>query len=121
LRDALKGFRSLERWVSDEGLFRPPHGKIDSLTWAAIRRRRSRLAWWTVDSGDTWAELPEPEQIIELVAAAGGGVVLMHDSDRDEHRSAYVIDLTTKLLDLADNTNLSIIPLGALLHRTSNH
>ena len=121
LRDALKGFRSLERWVSDEGLFRPPHGKIDMLTWTAVRRRGARLAWWTVDSGDTWGELPQPQQSIDQVVVGNGGIVLMHDSDRDDHHRAYVIELTTKLLELADKRNLDVIPLGALLSRASTH
>ena len=121
LRDALKGLRSLERWVSDEGLFRPPHGKIDMLTWTAIRCRGARLAWWTVDSGDTWGELPQLQQIIDQVAVGNGGIVLMHDSDRDDHHRAYVIELTTKLLELADKRNLDVIPLGALLSRASTH
>jgi hypothetical protein len=65
--------------------------------------------------------LPAPEQIIEQVAADNGGVVLMHDSDRDEHHRAYVIELTARLLKLADKRNLDVIPLGALLSRVSTH
>lgn len=113
--DVSQGFRALAPWVARDGLFRPPYGKLSPFSWAAARAGGARLAWWTHDSGDTWLELPRTEDVAAAVRRDGGGVVLMHDLDRDEPRIAYVLELTERLLVLARSEGLSVVTQGELL------
>jgi peptidoglycan-N-acetylglucosamine deacetylase len=115
--DIDEGYESLARWVRPDGLFRPPYGKLTLATWAALRRRRGRLACWTVVSGDTFGELPRQDDVVDQVVRAGGGVVLMHDFDREPERGEYVTGLTGQLLDAAERHGLTPATLGDVLDR----
>ena len=115
LADARAGLRTLEPWLASSRFYRPPNGKIDALTWWLLRAQGARIAWWTHDSGDTAALLPEPADVARAIAAEGGGVVLMHDSARSARRCEFVVELTQRLLDAAREAELRVIPLGALL------
>lgn len=84
-------------------LVRPPYGKMTLATWVATLARGRRIAWWTIDSGDTWPELPDPKAIARSVVERGGGVVLLHDFDREGHadqaaRQEYVLAVTREIL-----------------------
>ncbi len=111
----MAGLDTLAPWSRRPGLFRPPYGKLDLVTWLAVRRRETRLAWWTIDSGDTRALLPDPHSIAERLIASRGGVVLMHDLHSVSDRIAYVCDLTQALLKSAERERLRVVPLGSLL------
>ncbi|MEW6252352.1 MAG: hypothetical protein AB1716_17070, partial [Planctomycetota bacterium] len=104
-------------------LYRPPYGKLNLASWLALRRRGARLAWWTVDSGDTHRTLPDPAAVVERVRRAGGGVVLMHDFDRDPPndvpRAAFVLRLTELLLQAAGREGWRVRPLGEILDEGS--
>lgn len=105
-RDIDDGYRSLSRWVKPNALFRPPYGKYTPFTLLQVRRRGARMVRWTHDSGDTWERgTPPVEQVVSNVERDGGGIVLMHDFDRDttdaQQRASYVLDLTRALLELA--------------------
>ncbi len=119
VRDIARGYDTLARWVELSGVFRPPHGKMTLFTAMAIRRRGARVGWWTVDSGDTWAKLPNVEDVVERVRRAGGGVVLLHDFDRDgadaEERATFVLDVTRDLLDLAEREGWRVITMGEVM------
>jgi len=117
LRDALAGYETLSPWVPPDGLYRPPYGKIDLLTWTCLSRRGVEQAWWTIDSGDTWADLPRVEATVERVHEAGGGVVLMHDMHRDPARQRFVLELTERLLEDVATGTFVCRPFGALLDR----
>jgi peptidoglycan-N-acetylglucosamine deacetylase len=117
-RDIELGYRALARWVEPQGLFRPPYGKLSSASWRALRRRGAPLGWWTVDSGDTMLATPGVDPVVSAVAQAGGGVVLMHDFDRDPpepERERFVLELTAALLDLAGGRRWTVSTLGELL------
>jgi peptidoglycan/xylan/chitin deacetylase (PgdA/CDA1 family) len=113
--DVGAGFRSLSRWVPSNGLFRPPYGKLTPFNWLAAKVRGARFAWWTFDSGDTWAELPEMGDVVARLRAAKGGVVLLHDFDRDETRSRWALEMTRRILEMAKSEGLRIVTLGELL------
>jgi len=115
VRDVRRGFRALAPWVGAGGLFRPPHGKLTPWTWAVARAAGARSAWWTIDSGDTWATLPPEESVVDRVRRRGGGVVLMHDFDRSSERVRFVCELTDSLVRTAREERLRITTLGALL------
>lgn len=112
--DIEAGYAAAARWVPSNGLFRPPHGKLSFATWRALRNRGARICWWTVDSGDTWAELPSPQRTVDAVLRAGGGVVLMHDFDRGPEREAFVLETTRLLLEAAKREGLRVMTLSEL-------
>ena len=115
LKDVLQGFSTLKRTNIDFALFRPPYGKINLLTWLAAARQRIHLGWWTIVSGDTCANLPDVASIVAMAERDGGGVVLMHDFDRSEERFFYVLDLTARLLDLAESRGWKVMTQRELL------
>ena len=113
--DMSRGFRALAPWASQHALFRPPHGKLTPVTWAAARLTDARIAWWTCDSGDSRLELPNMHELVAAVRRQQGGVVLMHDHHRDPVRSGYVLELTRRLLNAAREDGMRVLPLGELL------
>jgi peptidoglycan-N-acetylglucosamine deacetylase len=83
-------------------------------TWWALKRRGAPIAFWTIDSGDTWATLPDPQSIANRVAREGGGVVLLHDFDRSANRQRYVLRSTELLLKTSRREGLVIQLFGSL-------
>ena len=114
IRDINDGFSHLKRWVSPLGTFRPPYGKMTLPTYWSVRRRGSRILWWTLDSGDTWEQLPEPHNVVRQVIKAGGGVVLMHDLDRSAHRNEFVLATTKLLLEAASTHGFKLRTVSEL-------
>lgn len=100
-KDVEAGYQMLARWIAPSCRFRPPYGKLSLGQYRALRRRMAPINWWTIDSGDTGARLPSPDRVWEAVQRDGGGVVLLHDMDRERdhaERAAYVLQLTDLLL-----------------------
>jgi peptidoglycan/xylan/chitin deacetylase (PgdA/CDA1 family) len=116
LADIRDGYAALAPWVAADGRFRPPHGKQTLLTRRALRRRHAPVAWWTIDSGDTFAALPDPDHAVRALRADGGGVVLLHDHSegRPAERQEFVLDVTERLLRAAAADGLAVVPLRAL-------
>ncbi len=95
--------------ISSSNLFRPPYGKITLATLLQTWITHQKLAWWTIDSTDTWINPLPIEKIVDRVKNEGGGVILMHDHDRknaSEHD--YVINLTQRLIQLAREEGFNI-------------
>jgi peptidoglycan/xylan/chitin deacetylase (PgdA/CDA1 family) len=105
------GYERLSPWISPDGMFRPPHGKMTLPTYWSIRRRGAPVWWWTIDSGDTREVLPTPGQVADRVRREGGGIVLMHDLDRTQPRNEFVLELTAALLDVAQRESFKVAPL----------
>lgn len=101
LSDIDHGYQSLSRWVPQDGRFRPPFGKMTLLTWARIKQRRAPLGWWTICSGDDAEVLPDVNAAATKTKRDGGGVVLLHDFDRSQQRAEFMLESTSKLLDVA--------------------
>jgi peptidoglycan/xylan/chitin deacetylase (PgdA/CDA1 family) len=112
-KDMLEGYRQLSRLVAPAALYRPPFGKPCLPVLWMLRRHGSRMAWWTLDSGDT---LASKRPIDEVVAAAGGGgVVLMHDWKRNiGNHGEHVLEMTDRLLALASREGLAVKRFGDL-------
>jgi len=119
LNDIQLGYRTLGDAVSADSPFRPPYGKLVLPTWWALRLRRAPIGWWTVDSGDTNAQLPQTDEVVKKVKSAGGGVVLLHDFDRQGNQAAvradFVLETTAALLEAALVENWKVQSLGRLL------
>ncbi len=119
--DVDAGYRSLARWVPDDGPFRPPHGKMTLMTWAALRRRRAPIGWWTINGGDVRNELPPATTAVAQAKRVGGGIVLLHDVDRTEERNEFVLQSTELLLDAAREHGWSVRTFGELTAEHATH
>lgn len=80
--------------------FRPPYGKLNLVSLIFLLMHRTPIAVWTLDSGDTAQELQEtPQQVVDRIRGEGGGIVLLHDYDRDDSRvNDFVIETVEALL-----------------------
>lgn len=117
-RDIERGYEALAPWIGPRAIFRPPYGKLSNESRRALRHRGAPLGWWTVDSGDALVPDPRPAPVLRALERAGGGVVLMHDFDRDPPepvREDFVLDLTGALLDLAQARGWRVTTLGELM------
>ncbi len=119
LRDVAQAYETLARWLGPAALFRPAHGRMTLATWIAQRRRGARFAWWTHDGGDTGARLPDGVPIVDRIRRDGGGVVLLHDFDREPERLAYVAAMTRALLETARRQKWRIRTVGQVLDEIS--
>ena len=123
-RDLSKGVKSLRDVDIETRLFRPPYGKATLATLAGCRLRGVRLGWWTIDSQDVWDRRLITDVVSDL-KANGGGVVLMHDLDRDElisngvPHSDYVLDLTREIVKFAKESGLKIKRLDEIYGNAS--
>lgn len=117
--DMRRGYSELAPWLGPDAPYRPPHGRPTGAVWARARRNAAPLAWWTLDSGDTFASLPDPGARVAELDAAGGGVVLLHDFDRTGadagERAEHVLRTTALALDLARRRGWSVVTAGELL------
>ncbi len=114
--DIVSGYQRLAPWVPEDGLFRPPYGKIILSSWLHLLARNAPVAWWTHDSGDTHRRLPPDDLLADRVGRDGGGVVLLHDSDRPDpaHRK-FVLNATRSLLRRARVEGFRVELVGSLL------
>ena len=102
--------RILRREPTTAHDFRPPYGKMTLGTLLVCRLRNWRIITWTHPSGDTHEQLPDVDDFIDSIDRAGGGVVLMHDMDRDDpERARFVLRTTTGLLDLAERRDWKLV------------
>jgi peptidoglycan/xylan/chitin deacetylase (PgdA/CDA1 family) len=117
-RDVHEGYAALAPWMAAGGPFRPPFGKLAGGTLAAVRSRRVPVCLWTHDSGDTYAAQPEPGAVVDAVVRDGGGVVLMHDFDRDPpepERVERIVALSVGLVQAARKHRLCVRTAGEVL------
>jgi peptidoglycan/xylan/chitin deacetylase (PgdA/CDA1 family) len=117
-RDVHAGYDALAPWMAADGPFRPPFGKVSRATLAAARTRGVPVCLWTHDSGDTHPVPRDPEAVIDAVVADGGGVVLMHDFDRDPpepDRVDRILAVTAGLVDAAHREGFAVRTAGELL------
>lgn len=118
VRDVRRGFEAVERWTGPRPSFRPPYGKLTLATWREVRRRGAPIHWWTHDSHDSWGTPRLPAEFAAALARDGGGVVLMHDFDRDgpdrAARTEYVLETTRRLLETAAAEGLQVRRLADL-------
>ena len=112
--DIIAGYNGLAKWVQPNGMFRPPHGKMTLPTYWTVRRRGAPVWWWTLDSGDTYHKIPSPSQIADDLHKEKGGIVLLHDLDREKERNDFVLEVTDALLDVAARDSIKVVTLREL-------
>ena len=106
---------TLEPGGSPMGVYRPPYGNLNLASVLGARSRGLGISTWTLASGDTYPTIPSVREVVDRVDAEGGGVVLMHDMERDtddaEARDRFVVDLSVALLDLARDRGWQVSPV----------
>ena len=118
-RDVDAGMQTVSRAGGKAALFRPPYGKLTLAGWRAEKKRGTHLAWWTVDTRDSWQRRPIDDVLAEI-GAKGGGVVLMHDFDsygdgpEPVSHSEHVLALSERILDFAEERALRVMSLSQL-------
>jgi peptidoglycan/xylan/chitin deacetylase (PgdA/CDA1 family) len=105
VRDIEVGYDSLAAWVSQNGMFRPPYGKMTIATSWAIGKRSAKVAWWTIDSRDSWKTAREPSWIIKEILMRRGGIVLMHDGSE---QNDFVLKATELVLRSAKQEAIKV-------------
>jgi len=80
--------------------FRPPYGKLNLISLIYLLVHRTPIAIWTLDSGDTAPTLEQtPQQVVDRIREDGGGIVLLHDYDREDPAvNDFVIETVTTLM-----------------------
>lgn len=112
--DIESGYQELSRWVPSNGIFRPPYGKLTLATYLAVRRRQASLWWWTIDARDTHKNLPQPQELGEVLLRQGGGIVLMHDLAGSKERDSFVLETTALLLRIAREQSYQVCRVSDL-------
>jgi peptidoglycan-N-acetylglucosamine deacetylase len=122
--DVERGYETLSPWVAADGVFRPPYGKATPLTLWQLSSRRAPIVWWTHDSGDTThGDLPQVSDVVDGVVGDKGGVVLMHDFDRQgdpsycARRAEFVLEVTEGLLGAAKSHGWRVATVSELIGR----
>jgi peptidoglycan/xylan/chitin deacetylase (PgdA/CDA1 family) len=96
--------------------FRPPNGKLNIICLLYLLIRRVPIVYWSIDSGDSWREVPNSLRLVQLVGRAEGVVLLAHDFDRkNENRSRYVVESVMAALAIAANKDMQVLTVSELL------
>jgi len=97
--------------------FRPPHGKLNLITWIYLLATRTPIVYWTIDSGDTWIDRPrDPDRAGRLSRERKGGVILIHDFDRKaEEMHRYALEALRSSLDAARELHLPVVTYSQLM------
>lgn len=122
-RDLTAGIAAIRKQGGDSTLYRPPYGKMTLGTMVQGRLQGQRFGWWTVDPKDTWdpARRRSSQQVLADLRAAGGGVVLLHDFDKNcdlqdgMTHDDYVLSLTEDIIQFSRDSGYQIIRQGDLL------
>ncbi|MCP5066984.1 MAG: polysaccharide deacetylase family protein [bacterium] len=115
VEDIRNGYRTLSPWIPSNAPFRPPYGKMTLASWWEVKKRGASLGWWTIVAGDTDRVRRPPEEVSRDLLAASGGVVLMHDLDREAERNEWVLAATRSVLTTAREEGYRVCTLGELL------
>ncbi|MHC4205619.1 MAG: polysaccharide deacetylase family protein [Planctomycetota bacterium] len=96
--------------------FRPPNGKLNIICLLYLLIRKVPIVYWSVDSGDTWRELPDSLRVAKLAERIGGVVSLAHDFDRkNENRSLYVVESVRAALAMAAEKDMRVLTVSEFL------
>lgn len=114
VRDIQAGRRDIEGLGVRSRSFRPPFGKSTPATLLLTLLSQLRMAYWTVDTRDSWARRPV-EEVLEMLDRQGGGVVLMHDftaplrGPQPQAHADYLLNLTETLIDFAKRRGFTLL------------
>ncbi len=118
--DMLRGAHAVEKYSREQRWFRPPFGKMNMLGWLFAWASSLRPIFWTVDARDAYfqhdSKCKSIEKVLDEVRQLGGAVVLLHDhhSEAKPENSQRTLELTRKLLELAQKERLEVVTVEAL-------
>jgi peptidoglycan/xylan/chitin deacetylase (PgdA/CDA1 family) len=96
--------------------FRPPNGKLNIICLLYLLLRKVPIVYWSLDSGDTWPEIPDKRRVAQATERAGGVVSLAHDFDREnENRGRYVVESVKVALAMAADKGMRVLTVSELL------
>jgi peptidoglycan/xylan/chitin deacetylase (PgdA/CDA1 family) len=100
--------------------FRPPHGKLNLISWLYLLVHHVPIVYWLVDSGDTWLSPPDNQRVALLMKKTGGTVSLIHDFDRsdnlsDNRRGHLVLESVRLALAMAKDKGMRVLTVSELL------
>lgn len=78
------------------------------------------MAFWTIDTRDSWEHPRSVARVLDMIEHQGGGVVLMHDfafpprGAADHHHPKHVLKMTEAILDFAEAQNFRLLRFGDL-------
>jgi len=110
-----QGIEALSKIQINCKFFRPPYGKITTITLGMIIAKKLKTIWWTFVSGDTYKILPDPNKFSEKVIREGGGIVLMHDFHKSKLRKDFVLEVTSLIIEKSKQNGLLLKTLGEIL------
>ena len=118
--DVDNGVKAINQAGGRGTFFRAPFGKLTLASLVHGALAGLDYAWWTIDSRDSWARR-DIADVEREITAKGGGVLLMHDFDHyakapaQPSHAEHVLDLTRRIIDLAQQRGFKIMPLSVLL------
>lgn len=118
--DQRLGRQTLARLGVKPGPFRPPYGKTTLATLLDLWINGEKPFFWTIDTRDSWEKPRSVGEVLGMIRAQGGGVVLMHDFDSaprgaDGYRhSERVLQMTAAIIDFAAAENFKLLCIGEL-------
>lgn len=121
LQDLDASIDALQRVGVESRWFRPPYGQVSGPTLAAARSRHVGLVLWSA-WGREWVA-PDADAVARRVIAGltggqdGGGIVLLHDSDRlsPVGSAAKALDALGPIAEEIDRRNMPARTLDALV------
>jgi len=120
ISDIKRGWKAIDEALGERHRvypYRPPGGKLNLICLVYLLFHRIPIAYWTLDSGDTWAaEIRDRQRSAALAAMVGGAVVLAHDFDReDADWERMQIDIVDTSLAAARRKRMKVMPLSELM------
>jgi len=113
IKDIKRGWQSIDDALGTrQGKypFRPPYGKLNIFSLFYLLVKRIPICYWTIVSGDTWAEgRRDTKHSAAVLGTRNGGVILAHDFDRSSDATdEFVIESLKQTIAVAKENNMRI-------------
>ena len=119
IKDIKKGWEAIDNALGTERgkyPFRPPCGKLNIISLFYLLVKKTPICYWTIVSGDTWAEdKRNTKHSASVLRTKNGGVILAHDFDRsNDATDAFVIESLKNTIAIAKENNMNITTFSEL-------
>lgn len=120
IKDIKQGWRAIDAALESKRSkypFRPPNGKLNTISLLYLLFCRVPIVYWSLDSGDTFQLKPDSRRIAFMARKTGGAVVLVHDFDRSDGSVDWLVLESVRLaLATAKQMNMRVMTVSELLH-----
>lgn len=119
IKDIKKGWQAIDDALGTKKgkyPFRPPRGKLNIISLFYLLVKKVPICYWTIVSGDTWAEdKRNTKHSASVLKTKNGGVILAHDFDRStDNTAAFVTESLKKTITIAKENNMKIVTFTEL-------